>query len=75
MLTRKRAAYLARKAGPPPGIEPPVWTTFLDLYELLNEFAVFLVEVLSTFDSPILTPCTPDHMRMLLVMAGHMGGT
>lgn len=44
-LTRKRAAFVARRAGPPPAVAPLAWSTFLDLYELLNEFAVFLIEV------------------------------
>lgn len=44
-LTRKRAAFVARRAGPPPAVPAAAWTTFLDLYELLNEFAVFLIEV------------------------------
>ena len=35
---------MARRAGPPPAVAPAAWTTFLDLYELLNEFAVFLIE-------------------------------
>ena len=44
-LTRKRAAFVARRAGPPPAVAPLAWTAFLDLYELLDEFAVFLIEV------------------------------
>ncbi len=44
-LARKRAVFMARKAGPPPGIASSAWTTYMDLFELLNEFAVFLIEV------------------------------
>ena len=44
-VAKKRAVFMARKAGPPPGISLSAWTTFMDLYELLNEFAVFLIEV------------------------------
>ena len=44
-LSRKRAVFIARKAGPPPGIAVSSWTAYMDLYELLNEFAVFLIEV------------------------------
>ena len=36
---------IARKAGPPPCIPLSAWTTFMDLFELLNEFAVYLIEV------------------------------
>ena len=36
---------VARKAGPPPDVPSTAWTTVLDLLELLNEFAVFLIEV------------------------------
>ncbi len=44
-LARKRAVLMARKAGPPPDVSVSAWTTFMDLFELLNEFAVFLIEV------------------------------
>ena len=37
--------FVARRAGPPPGLASGAWTVFLDLYELLNEFAIALVEV------------------------------
>ena len=66
-MTRKRAAFIARKAGTPPGVPPTVWTTFLDLYELLNEFAVFLIEV-----AILITLLLPDFLtviqRCLLLM-------
>ena len=44
-LVRKRAAFVARQAGPPPSLTSGAWTVFLDLFELLNEFAVTLIEV------------------------------
>lgn len=44
-LTRKSTTFVARAAGAPPGIVPAAWATLLDLHELLNEFAVFLIEV------------------------------
>ena len=55
-LVRKRAVFVARRAGPPPGLTAGPWTFFLDLYELLNEFAVTLIEVNFLRDAALMSP-------------------
>ncbi len=47
---------VARIAGPPPGLASGAWTVFLDLYELLNEFAIALIEVGASWVASNLSP-------------------
>ena len=54
----KYGLYLLRAALPPAAQKAPPWSTFLVLYELLDEYALHLIQVTS---HPPLLPWQPAH--------------